>query len=238
MSPRRWTGEILTKAGRRSTHPPHQCCSLSPLPWKSVCPLRPKLLEEERLIYSGRTPESGQDSLLGRTSLRPSLITPCPGHSSNNVCRGWAPTSVPDSFKLLSPSLGKRAHSIFTPVERRGGVSPELRSRPSSPQLFSCSSRRERFVDTLSGSVQSLSLTLCDPMDFSMPCLPVHHQLLEFTQTHVHYVSDAIQPSHPLSSPSPPAFNLSQHQDLSQWISSSHQVAKGLELQLQHQSFQ
>ena len=121
MSPRRWTGEILTKAGRRSTHPPHQCCSLSPLPWKSVCPLRPKLLEEERLIYSGRTPESGQDSLLGRTSLRPSLITPCPGHSSNNVCRGWAPTSVPDSFKLLSPSLGKRAHSIFTPVERRVG---------------------------------------------------------------------------------------------------------------------
>ena len=87
-------------------------------------------------------------------------------------------------------------------------------------------------------SVVQSYLTLFDPMDCSMPCLPVHHQLLEFTQTHVHYVSDAIQPSHPLSSPSPPAFNLSQHQDLSQWISSSHQVAKGLELQLQHQSFQ
>ena len=93
-------------------------------------------------------------------------------------------------------------------------------------------------MDTLSGSVQSLSLTLCDPMNFSMPCLPVHHQLLEFTQTHVHHVSDAIQSSHPLSSPSPPAFNLSQHQGLFQWVSSSHQVAKGLELQLQHQSFQ
>ena len=63
-------------------------------------------------------------------------------------------------------------------------------------------------------SVTQSCLTLCDPMDCSMPGLPVHHQLLEFTQTHVHSVSDAIQPSHPLSSPSPPAFNLSQHQGL------------------------
>ena len=65
------------------------------------------------------------------------------------------------------------------------------------------------------------------------PCLPVHHQLWEFTQTHVHRVSDAIQPFHPLSSPSPPAFNLSQHQGLFRWVSSSHQVAKVLEFQLQ-----
>ena len=76
--------------------------------------------------------------------------------------------------------------------------------------------------------------TLCDPMDCSTPGLPV----LEFTQTHVHWVSDAIQPSHPLWSPSPPNFNLSQHQGLFQWVSSSHQVAKVLEFQLQHQSFQ
>ena len=66
-------------------------------------------------------------------------------------------------------------------------------------------------------------------MDYSMPGFPVHHQLLELAQTHVHQVSDAIQPSHPLLSPSPPAFNLSQHQGLFQWVSSSHQVAKGLE---------
>ena len=78
--------------------------------------------------------------------------------------------------------------------------------------------------------------TLCDPMNRSMPGLPVHHQLLEFTQTHVHWVGDAIQPSHPLSSPSP-ALNLSQHQGLFKWVSSSHQVAKVLEFQLQHQSF-
>ena len=74
----------------------------------------------------------------------------------------------------------------------------------------------------------------CDPMDCSMPGFSVHHQLQEFIQTHVHWVSDAIQPSYPLSSPSPPTFNLSQHQGLLKWVSSSHQVAGVLEFQLQH----
>ena len=79
-------------------------------------------------------------------------------------------------------------------------------------------------------SVQPLSpVQLCDPMDHSTPGLPVHHQLPEVTQIHVHWVSDAIQPSYSLSSPSPPAFNLSQHQGLFKWVSSSHQVAKVLE---------
>ena len=81
-------------------------------------------------------------------------------------------------------------------------------------------------------------LTLCDPMNSSTPGLPVHHQLPEFTQTHVHWVGDAIQPSHPLSSPSPSALNPSQHQSLFQWVNSLHEVAKVLEFQLQHQSFQ
>ena len=87
-------------------------------------------------------------------------------------------------------------------------------------------------------SVTQLCPTLCDPMDCSMLGLLVHHQLLEFTQTHVHWVGNAIQPSHPLLFPSPPAFSLSQHQGLFQWVSSLHQVAKVLEFQLQHQSFQ
>ena len=88
-------------------------------------------------------------------------------------------------------------------------------------------------------SVQSLScLTLCDPMNRSTPGLPVHHQLLESTQTHVHQVDDAIQPSHPLLSLSPPALNLSQNQGVFQWVSSSHQVDTVLEFPLQHQSFQ
>ena len=80
--------------------------------------------------------------------------------------------------------------------------------------------------------------TLCDPMNRSTPGLPVHHQLPEFTQIHAHRVGDAIQPSHPLSSPCPPAPNPSQHQGLFQWVNSSQEVAKVLEFQLQHQSFQ
>ena len=82
-------------------------------------------------------------------------------------------------------------------------------------------------------SVAQSCLILCNPMDCSTPGLSVHHQLLEFTQTHVHWIGDAIQPSHPLSSPSPPALNLFQHQGLFKWVSSSHQVAKVLEFQLQ-----
>ena len=78
-------------------------------------------------------------------------------------------------------------------------------------------------------SVAQLCLTLCDPMNRSVPGLPVHHQLLEFTQTHIHRVGDAIQPSHSLLSPSPPAPNPSQHHSLFRWVSSSHQVAKVLE---------
>ena len=93
------------------------------------------------------------------------------------------------------------------------------------------------FVNQFNSVAQSC-LTLCDPMNRSTSGLPVHHQLLEFTQTQVHWVSDVIQPSHSLLSPSPPALNLSQHQGLFKWVSSSHQVAKGLEFQLQHQSFQ
>ena len=96
-------------------------------------------------------------------------------------------------------------------------------ARPSSFSQFS--------------SVTQFGLTLCNPMDWSMPGFPVHHQLLELTQTPVCWVGNAIQPSHPLSSPFPPAFNFSQHQFF-QWVSSSHQVTKVLEFQLQYQSFQ
>ena len=87
-------------------------------------------------------------------------------------------------------------------------------------------------------SVTQSCMTLRHLMDHSTPDLPVHHQLPEFTQTHLHWVSDDIQPSHPLSSPSPPSFNLSQHQYVFKWVSYLHQVAKVLEFQLQRQSFQ
>ena len=92
------------------------------------------------------------------------------------------------------------------------------------------------------GSVQFSSVaqscpTLCDPMNHSTPGLPVHHQQLESTQTHVHRVGDAIQPSHPLPSPSPSALNLPHHQRPFTLVSSSHQVARILEFELQHQSY-
>ena len=88
------------------------------------------------------------------------------------------------------------------------------------------------------GSVAQSCPTLWDPMNHSMPGLPVHHQLPEFTQTHIHRVSDAIEPTHPLSFPFPPSLNPSQHQSLFQWVNSSHEVAKGLVFQLQHHSLQ
>ena len=107
---------------------------------------------------------------------------------------------------------------------------------PCSPLSVSqspCSSLIWKVPDQFN-SVAQLCPTLCNPMDCSTPGLPVHHQIPEFT----HWVGDAIQPSHPLPSSSPPAFNLSQHHGLFKWVSSSHQVAKLLEFQFQHQSFQ
>ena len=94
------------------------------------------------------------------------------------------------------------------------------------------------FASVQFSSVAQSCPTLCNPMDCSTPGLPVHHQLPESTQTHIHWVGDVISPSHPLSSPFPPALNLSQCQGLFQWVNSSHQVAKVLEFQLQHQSLQ
>ena len=87
-------------------------------------------------------------------------------------------------------------------------------------------------------SVAQSCPTLCDPMNRTTPGLPVHHQLPELTQTHAHRVGDAIQPSHPLLCPSPPAPNPSQHQGIFQWVNSSHEVVKVLEFQLHHESFQ
>ena len=113
-----------------------------------------------------------------------------------------------------------------------------LKFKPQNSHFYNPFKYVYKSTLALFSSVAQSRPTLCDPMNHSMPGLPVHHQLPESTQTHVHWVSDAIQASYPLSSPSPLALNLSQHQGLFKWISSSHQVAKGLEFQLQHQSFQ
>ena len=127
-----------------------------------------------------------------------------------------APQNVAPASVLVSPVSWKHTFSVSY-------SQPLFASDPLSSFLQELESESE---------VAQLCLTLCDPMNRSTPGLPVHHQLPEFTQTHVHWVGDAIQPSHPLSSPTPPAPNPSQHPSLFQWVNSSHEVAKVLEFQL------
>ena len=119
-------------------------------------------------------------------------------------------------------------------VQKRGDI-----CIPMADFMLRFEIKQQNSVKQLSfSSVAQSCPTLCDPMNHSTPGLPVYHQLPESTQTHVHRFGDAIQPSRPLLFLSPPAFNLSQHQGLFQWISSSHQVARVLEFLLQYQSFQ
>ena len=117
-------------------------------------------------------------------------------------------------------------------TELRPCLGPVTTQGPLKNWVKYLKARHFQFSSVQFRSVAQSCPTLCDPVNCSMPGLPVHHQLPEFTQTHVHRVGDAIQPSHPLSSPSPPAPNHSQHQSLFQWINSSHEVAKVLESQL------
>ena len=107
--------------------------------------------------------------------------------------------------------------------------------------VLNCITHSVKILVTITSCICSIAQpypVLCNPMDCSMPGFPVLPYLLEFAQTQVYWVDDTIQPSHLLSFPSLPAFNLSQHQGLFQWVTSSHEVAKVLEFQLQHQSFQ
>ena len=113
------------------------------------------------------------------------------------------------------------------------------RLRHVSRGLWFLMTQNIRFILNIQfSSVTQMCPTLCDLMNHSTPGLPVHHQLPDIIQTHVHRFGDAIQPSHPLSSPSPPAPNPSQHLGLFQWVNSLHEVAKVSEYQLQHYSFQ
>ena len=147
----------------------------------------------------------------------------------SNVCElHWLPSL---------PTCGVSLH--FSQPDGCNSIAPwitpcALHDHPSICYFFTSFLTPSRFlcVSVQFSSVAQSYLTLCDPMNRSTPGLPVHHQLPEFTQTHIHRVSDAIQPSHPLSSPSPLAPNPSQHQSLFQWVNSSHEVAKVLEFQL------
>ena len=140
----------------------------------------------------------------------------------------------------LSTGFSKQEHCSGLPCTLPGdltnpGIKPaSLMSSALAGGFFTISIIWERH--SVSSVAQSCP-NLWDSMDYSTPDFPVHYQLPELVQTHVHRVGDAIQPSHPLSSPSPPVFNLSQHQGFFQWVSSLHQVANALEFQLQDQSF-
>ena len=141
-------------------------------------------------------------------------------------------TAAEEPSEGAGKSWGKSADSNqLSQVRRERKHRPESSSapvwRPTAQEDPSRKKRSHQF-----SSVTQSCPTLCNPMDCSTPGLPVHHQLPEFTQTHVHPFSDAIQPSHPLSSPSPPAPNPSQHQSLFQRVNSSLEVAKVLEFQL------
>ena len=177
---------------------------------------------EDSPCSSAHTGPSMRRERAGNPDAAPSPSPcPCPG-------KGGDPDVAPNP--LPSGPLA----SSHPPVCRR---CPGLRTwDPSFAHL--CGECLEGFSLVQFSSVVQSCPTLCNPMNRSTPGLLVHHQLPEFTQTHVHWVCDAIQLSHPLSSPSPPAPNPSQHQGLFQWVDSSHEVAKVLEFQLQHQSFQ
>ena len=123
--------------------------------------------------------------------------------------------------------------TLLSAVGKEFFVSPD-----DLEELMRYLGRAVHFSSIQFSSVTQSCPTLCDPMNHSTRGLPVHHQLLEFTQTNIHPLSDVIQPSHPLLSPFPPAPNPSQHQSLLQWVNSSHEVAKVLEFQLPHHSLQ
>ena len=161
----------------------------------------------------------------GGGTPEPTICKPQADFIRNVEGRGSSPgNSASLSRHAPPPTLGQSPTPGITHTPEREDGTLKRTLLCTNPGLFS--------------SVAQSYPPLCDPMDCSTPGLPLHQQLAELTQTHVHWVGNAIQPSHPLSSPSPPAFNLSQHQGIFQWVSSSHQVVKGLDLQLQHQSFQ
>ena len=159
-------------------------------------------------------------------SWRPDILKPtrflCPGYSlgknSEVGCHAL--------LQAIFPTQGLNPHLLYLLHWQVGSLTLVPPGKPHERHIWSCC------------SVTKLCLTPCNPMNCSMPGFPILHYLPEFAQTHVRSVSDAIQRSHPLSPASPPAFSLSQHQGLFQWVSSSHQVAKIIGVQLQHQSFQ
>ena len=156
----------------------------------------------------------------------------CPASWEDRQILGTSPLiGVTLQFTISPDSLCWPSDSWWAP-----GIQPE--SPALAGRFFTTEPPGKPLSTPQFSSVAQSCPTLCEPTNRSIPGLPVHHQLPESTQTHVHWIGDAIQPSHLLSSPSPPAPNPSQHQGLFQWVNSSHEVAKVLEFQLHHQFLQ
>ena len=204
-------------------------CKLVQPPWKTL--EVPQNIKNRTTIGSSN-PIWGYLSTVNENTNLKRYMHPHGHCSLFTIAKIWKQFKCPLMDKQIKKSC---THTWVTPSD------PMDCSLPGSSVHGICQARVLEWVaiafSTMAYSVQfslvaQSCLTLCDPMNRSTPGLPVHHQLPEFTQTHVHRVSDAIQPSHPLSSPSPPAPNPSQHQSLFQWVNSSHEVAKVLEFQL------
>ena len=201
------------------------------------------------------TPQAGSPSL--QLPVKREQALPGPGAASHHsscphphiirwarLTDSWFPLPWKEGAELMT-STSERSGILWS-LEGKINLPPTMYNSHSctdstfSPRLGASQPLRRTYVahsgpwptSVQLSSVAQSCLTLCNPMNCSMPGLPVHHQLPEFTQTHVHWVGNAIQPSHPLSSPSPPAPNPSQHQRLFQWVNPSHEVAKVLEFQL------
>ena len=188
------------------------CVRLFATPWTAACKASLSITNSRSLL-----------KLMSIVLVIPSnhLILCHPLLLPHSICPASGSFSMSQFFASGGQSIGDSASASVLPMNIQDWLLLGLTG------WISLQSRSDQIR-----SVTQLCPTLCDPMNLSTPGLPVHHKLPEFTQTHVHRVSDAIQPSHPLSSPSPPAPSPSQHQSLFQWVNSSHEVAKVLEFQL------
>ena len=211
----------------------------SPLDYKEIQPVNPK--GNQSWIFIGRTDAEAEAPTLWPSDAKSWLIRKDSDAGKNwrQEVKGTTEDEVVRWHHWMDMSLSKFQEMVNYREAWCAAVHRISKSQTwLSGWTTGCVYALVQFSSVQFNSVAQSCPSLCNPMNRSTLVLPVHHQLPEFTQTHVHRVGDAIQPSHPLSSSSPPVPNPSQHQSLFQWVNSSHEVAKVLEFQLQRQSFQ
>ena len=246
-------GQGLIPSQRTRSHMPQLCilCAAAAKSLQSCPTVRPHRQQPTRLHGPWGSP--GKNTRLGCHFLLQCIESEkwkwsCSVMSDSSRPHGLQPTRLRcpwiEVSYILCTATNMWCSQINTfppPKKKYRGREKNKTTYPQNSQKFggdACNHTILGFSSVQLSSVTQLCPTLCNPMNRSMSGLSDHYQLPEFIQTHFHWIDDAIQPSHSLPSPSPPALNLSQHQGLCKWVSSSHQVAKILEFQLQHQCFQ